>query len=100
MSEKSQTRGGGPPPPPPTTPQGPRADEREEAGGVIGPVFLWLTSLDSGSGGGGGGGASSTDGTRSPSEGEFIGMDFVPVAGALNRRDRAGGPREMGPLRE
>lgn len=33
-----------------------------------------------------------------PLGGEFIGMDFVLVAGALNKRDRAGGPREMGLL--
>lgn len=43
-------------------------------------------------------GASSTDGTCNPLEVEFIGMDFVLVAGALNQCDRAGGPREMGLL--
>lgn len=42
--------------------------------------------------------ASSADGTCSLLEVEFIGMDFVLVAGALNQCDRAGGPREMGLL--
>lgn len=41
---------------------------------------------------------SSSDGTRSPPEVEFIGMDFVLVAGASDQCERAGGPREMGLL--
>lgn len=41
---------------------------------------------------------SSASGTRNPSQVEFIGMDSVLVAGALDQCDRAGGSREMGLL--